>query len=458
MRLQTDRSHELAPTAGRGETEHDHDLGGRHWQAWGLRWLLAAISIFHLLQGNREGAVVAALGFAVSMLPPIISHFSKWHVPRLLELTFVAAMFLQYVSESFKLFEIFSYWDKLVHSSEIFLASAVATYLLLGYRELHELDIPDGLAAAGAMLFGMALGATWELVEFTLDWFGNANLQKSNADTLTDILTNDAGAIFGTLLAFWLYRHHATEQQRHEFGKIADWLTGRLARLFAEHGFQIGVGIGLAIAAIVAAGWLMDRGPLPPGPSGEATPASWDFTANMTDAVPVATLVGDWRQDARGICKVNDVPVRPGSEQMGLLALAPDVRYGGSAGLVATSTFYSERPQLGAGTAMDTGLAFGLRDAENFYLMKASALHDTYRLERYVGGRRRDLREERVRLRGNDWHELRLELFGDQATVFHDGRKIFEERGLEQTDGGVALWARVTTAGCFAEAAVQPSV
>jgi MFS family permease len=411
-----------------------------------------------LLQGNRDGAVVAGLGFATTLLPLIISHFSKRHVPRLLELTFVAAMFFQYVSESFKLFEIFSYWDKLVHPAEIFLAGAVATYLLLGYRELHELDIPDGLAAAGAMLFGMALGASWELVEFALDWFGNANLQKSNADTMTDILANDAGAIFGPLLAFWLYRHRTTEEQRHELGEIAEWLTGRLARLFEKHGVRVGIGVGLAIAAIVLAGWLMDRRPLPPGPPGEAIPASWDFTANPNSAVPEAILLGDWRQDARGICKVNDPPVRPGSEKMGLLGLAPDVRYGGSSGFVATTTFYSQRPELGAGSAMDTGLAFGLRDADNFYLVKASALHDTYSLERYIGGRRRDLREERVRFRGNEWHELRIEISSDQATVFHDGRQIFEERGLEQTDGGVALWARVTTAGCFAQATVQPSL
>jgi hypothetical protein len=424
-------------------------LSERHWEAWGLRWLLAAISIFHLLKGNQEGAIVAAQGFVVSMLPPIISHFSHRHVPRLFELTFVAAIFLQYVSESFKLFEIMSYWDKIVHPGEIFLAGALATYLLLGYRELHELEIPDGLAAAGAMMFGMALGAFWELVEFGLDWFGNANLQKSNADTLTDILANDAGAIFGPLLAFWLYRHVTTQQQRRGFGEIAEWLTGRLARMFEEHGVRIGVIVGLAIAAIVVAGWLMDRRTLP---------ASWDFRASAIDPSSTTALVGDWQQEPRGICKVNNAPVRPGSEKMGLLALEPDVRYGEPNGFVATTTYYAERPVLGDGTAMETGLAFGLRDADNFYLMKASALHDTYSLERYIGGRKRDLREERVRLRGNEWHQLRLELFSDQATVFHDGRMIFQEHGLEQTDGGVALWARVTTAGCFADAAVQPSV
>ena len=55
---------------------------------------------------------------------------------------------------------------------------AIVTFLFLGYRHLHQLKLPDGLSAAGAMLFGMTLGASWELLEFALDWFGNANLQK----------------------------------------------------------------------------------------------------------------------------------------------------------------------------------------------------------------------------------------------------------------------------------------
>jgi hypothetical protein len=446
----------LGLTAGRGKSERGNLVGRPHWESWGLRALLGAVSLYHLVHGNREGVVVTALGLVVAMVPPIISRYSHWHVPRLFEITFVAAMFLQYVSESFKLFEILSYWDKIVHSAEIFLAGALATYLLLGYREIHELEIPDGLAAAGAMLFGMALGAAWELLEFGLDWFGNANLQKSNADTLTDILTNDAGAIFGPLLAFWLYRHHATEQQRREFGEIAEWLTGRLARLFAEHGLRIGVIVGFAIATIIAAGWLMDRRSLPPGPTSESVPLSLDFTFSEIDTTAVTILAGDWRKEERGVCKINEAPVRPGSEQMGLLALAPDARFGASTGFEATTTYYAERPRFGDGTAMDTGLAFGVRDAENFYLMKASAIHDAYVLERYIHGRRRDLREERVRTRGNEWHELRLQVLHDTVTVFHDGRKVLDEGGLEQADGGLALWARVTTAGCFAEAAVRP--
>jgi hypothetical protein len=438
------------------KASRDHDRGGRHWESWALRVLLVGIVAYHASHGNWNGAIVAGEGILAVMIPLLISRFSGWHVPRLLELTFVLAMVLQFGSESFKLFEIFTYWDKLVHPAEIFLAAGVATFLFLGYRELHRLGIPDGLAAAGAMLFGMTLGATWELVEFALDWFGNANLQKSNADTLTDILTNDVGAIFGTLAAFWLYRHKTAPHQRSEFGEIAEWMTDRLAQLLARHGFLVGVAVAILVTGIVAAGWLIDRQPIPPPPSATGQSGTWTFSPGSGTSGPFGVLLGEWGTDERGICRTNTERPPPGSEQMGLLMLGPGTSYGDGVSYLASTRLLAERPPLGSGTAMEVGIAFGVRGPDDFYLLSASMLHDVLILERYVHGRRRDLREERLRWRGDEWHTLGVEVRGDRALATADGRPIFEERGLAETNGGVGLWARVTTAGCFGEARVEP--
>ena len=279
-----------------------------------MRALLIVPLVVQLVRGNHGGAIVAAEGIVATFIPLLISRWSGLHIPWLLEITFLLAMVLQFGSESLKLFELFTYWDKLVHPLEIFLASGVATYLLLGYRHYHRLKIPDGLAAFGAMLFGMSLGAFWELVEFAMDWFGNANLQKSNADTMTDIFVNDVGAIFGTLLAFWLYRHWASEHERREFGEIAEWSTQWFARLLERHGRAVGIGFGLVVLAIVFAGWYIDRGPIPPPPPGlpplgwtNAAPRQWTLASadsGRTDRRPA------WRLDHRSAGRL---PGEPGS-------------------------------------------------------------------------------------------------------------------------------------------------
>lgn len=444
------------PPRGAAAPVGSSDLGraGRHWESWSLRALLVAVVAYHLVQHNGPGATVAALGLATTLIPLLITRLSGWHVPRLLELTFVLAMFLQYVSESFKLFELLTYWDKIVHPAEIFLAAGVASYLLLGYRDCHQLEIPDELAAAGAMLFGMTLGATWELVEFALDWFGNANLQKSNADTLTDILTNDAGAIFGTLLAFWLYRHRTDERQRRAFGELAEWLTGRLVTLFTRHGVLVGVIVALLVGAVITAGWLVDRAPPPVAPPPAPPAGFWRFVPPESLTAPPAALLGFWRPGEQGTCRVNPEQPPPGSEKMGLLLLTSGTGF--DAGYAASTRYYLQRPPLGAGTAMEAGLAFGVRGPDDFYLLKASALHDALILGRYLHGHWRDMREERLRIHGDEWHELGLTVRGDQVAAFSDGRPVFQESGVLETAGGLGLWARVTSAGCFSEAQAAP--
>jgi hypothetical protein len=429
---------------------------GPHWESWALRALLLALAAWQLLSGNRGGATVAGMGLAVTFIPALITRFSGWRVPRNLELTFVFAMFLQYVSESLKLFEILTYWDKIVHPTEIFLATGVAVFLLLGYRERHQLDIPDGLAAFGAMLFGMALGASWELVEFAFDWFGNANLQKSNADTMTDILTNDAGAIFGALFAFWLWRHHTSQRAREESGQIADWLTGRLAGLLGRHGFLVGILVALAFAAIIFAGWYVDRGPIPNPPAGIGHAADWRFAASDAPPHDAQVLLGEWQPTDWGLCRVYEEPPRPGSEQMGLVALEPGQSFGARGGFRLAGRYYLERPPLGAGTAMDAGLVFGLRAPDNFYVLTVSAIHDTVALHRYRHGRVRWVREEHYLTRGDEAHALSVEVQGGRVVASIDGTPLFDERGIVDADGGIGLWARVTTLGCFSDVQVTP--
>lgn len=424
--------------------------------SWLLRAALAVLAVWQLLHGNTQGAIVAGQGLAITFLPPIVSRLGGRPVPRLIELIFVGAMAFQYGSESLKLFELLTYWDKIVHPTEIFLATAVVTFLLLGYREVRQLDIPDGMAAVGAMLMGMTIGATWELVEFAFDWFGNANLQKSNADTMTDILTNNTGAIFGALLGFWLYRHRTTNEQRQHCGEIAVWLTDHTAPFVMRHGVVAGVLLALAISGLVFAGWLMDRHPLPPAPSAQGGAADWRFAGGAPLDSSAAVLSGEWQPNAAGICRTDAERPAPGSEKLGLLALAPGQSYGDAAGFRFAADYLAVRPPLGAGTAMQAGLAFGIRDPDDYYLLEISAIHDVLVLEHYINGHKRWVREARVRTRGDEWHQLALTVQADTVSAYLDDQLFFQKSGLPDTGGGIGLWARATQEICFSAVRVEP--
>jgi hypothetical protein len=266
------------------------------------------------------------------------------------------------------------------------------------------------------------------------------------------MVSNDIGAFVATLIGFWLYFHILGRQQRGEMGQIARWLSGGPARLLGRHGRLVGGVLACLVAALLAATQWVDRGTpalaadLPPGQSYD-----WSRATPPADA---RVLVGTWQPgEEAGMCRVDlenaEVP-RPGSEQMGLLALASGSVYGeGAQAFTVTTHYFEQRPSKSQGTQMDAGIAFGIRDDSDFYVLEQSALHDILRVDRYVHGRRRDVREKLARTHGNEWHVLEARVGGDRVSASLDGDEIFAVSGLPETAGGIGLWARTSAATCF---------
>jgi hypothetical protein len=426
-----------------------------HWESWLLRVALLGTALFGALNHNQAGVTVAVEGLVVSLIPLLVQRLSKTHVPRALEFAFVLGMALQFISESTKLFELFTYWDKLVHSTLVALTGVVAAWLMLGFAHARGKHIPVQFGALFGMLIAMVIGALWEFIEFGSDYFGDANLQKSNGDTITDIIGNDLGGWLAVLVGIWFYAHVLKEQQHREMGEIAGWLAHGPRRLLHRHGRIVGAVVAVAFAfALFMSRWV-DRDPvaLASGlPAGESQ--HWDFVADPTGGT--AVLSGDWVPDPeRGICRLNPEHPNPGSEKPGLLQLAPGTVYGANGTpFHLQARYYEERPPIVRGSEMDGGVAFGVRDDKDFDLLEQSALHDVLRLDRYIHGKRRDLREKLYRTHGNEWHVLTVDVAGGHVSAAVDGESVFATDNVSATEGGIGLWARTAAATCFSEAEV----
>jgi hypothetical protein len=420
-------------------------------EAWLLRLGLAGLAAIQVLQGNTSGALVAAEGLVVSVLPRLLERLSKTPVPRSIEALFVVGMGLQFTSESLKLFELFTYWDKIVHPTLVALTVWLSAWLLLGYRDAFGKRLPIHLVAAFALLLGMTVGAAWEYVEFLSDWFGDANLQKSNADTMTDLIANDIGAFIAVLLALRLYPTWLSRAQRVDAGRVAQWLAHGPSHLLEQHGGLAGAVLLTVFIATAGTARAIDQGA--PEVAAAQQPARSLTWRGMSD--PAQVLAGDWLEDERGTCRDNPEHPKPGGEKPGLLQVAPVNVYGGDQAFTFESRVFEERPPRSEGTQMDGGLAFGIRDKDDFYLLEQDALHDVLRLDHFIHGRRRDVREELVRTHGNEWHTLRLRVSGSHVEAGIDGQPAFAVDGVSDTSGGIGLWAPVVAATCFQDTRVQ---
>jgi hypothetical protein len=169
---------------------------------------------------------------------------------------------LPVLSTATGLYDHLTHWGKLVHAVDGFCATFIFATLLLAWRDAASVDLTNELAGLLSIFAGIVFGVLWEIVEFIRDWVAYSDLQKSNTDTMTDLLCNDLAVIVAALLAVRLYTRVATATPRQTLGRTAQWLVDGPSRVLDHHGFTIMLVVAIAMAGSVAALWFAGR-PVP---------------------------------------------------------------------------------------------------------------------------------------------------------------------------------------------------
>ena len=103
------------------------------------------------------------------------------------------------------------------------------------------------------------------------------------------------------------------------------------------------------------------------------------------------------------------------------------------------------------------GLAVRVKDANNYYVVRANALEDNVRLYAVIDGDRRQFAGKSVKVAANQWHTLRLRAIGDRFTVYFDGAALFEATDRRIAEPGrVALWSKADSVTEFVDLAIEP--
>jgi hypothetical protein len=103
------------------------------------------------------------------------------------------------------------------------------------------------------------------------------------------------------------------------------------------------------------------------------------------------------------------------------------------------------------------GLAVRVKDARNYYVVRANALEDNVRLYAVIDGDRRQFAGANTKVATRQWHTLRLRAAGDRFTVFFDGAQLFEATDKRLSGGGgVALWSKADSVTEFVDLTIDP--
>lgn len=103
------------------------------------------------------------------------------------------------------------------------------------------------------------------------------------------------------------------------------------------------------------------------------------------------------------------------------------------------------------------GLTVRLRDADNYYVVRANALEDNVRLYRVVRGDRQQLASASTKVASGVWHSLLLRAEGDRLSAIFNGQKLLavSDRTFPGL-GKVALWTKADSVTHFDQLKIQP--
>jgi hypothetical protein len=102
------------------------------------------------------------------------------------------------------------------------------------------------------------------------------------------------------------------------------------------------------------------------------------------------------------------------------------------------------------------GIAIRLKDANNYYVVRANALENNVRLYAVIDGDRRQFAGKNVVVAPTQWHTLRLRAVGDRFTVYFDTALLFEatDRRINEP-GRVALWTKADSLTEFVDLTIE---
>jgi hypothetical protein len=185
--------------------------------AYFFQALIALNAVHAFFIGEYHAMFTALLMFAMTLIPYVVAQRMNIHLPWFvffliaLSLWFHTAGYIQGYYTTF-----YPYYDKVAH---VVAGTAVALLGLLGVIFLDKylkMNLSPVFIVFFTIIFGVALGAFWEMYEFLVDIFFGGNLagpmQVSNTDTMLDMMFVLLGSLIVAFTGIFWFKHHRKEE------------------------------------------------------------------------------------------------------------------------------------------------------------------------------------------------------------------------------------------------------
>lgn len=176
---------------------------GTNWRgfrviAWIGQSLLAIFVIFAAYQGNWINALALACFLVVSLVFVIQDN----RLPTLFDFLFVVAALLNAMGWVWGLFYLPGLYDEIIHAYTIFAITLALSFLV--YKSMLDIFRDRKLLYLVTIAsFGIAIGALWEIAEWSAGKILPSEVIGSLNDTITDLVMDTLGAVLAAVFSLW---------------------------------------------------------------------------------------------------------------------------------------------------------------------------------------------------------------------------------------------------------------
>jgi len=146
-----------------------------------LRMLVLAMAILQFFNGDYENVFLCILTLLLLLAPAFIQVQFRIELPSVLEVIVLVFVFsAEILGEISSFYEIFPFWDTVLHTMNGFLAAAIGFSLvdLLNRSDRVKFELSPLYLAIVSFCFSMTIGVIWEFFEFGMDQLFGFDMQK----------------------------------------------------------------------------------------------------------------------------------------------------------------------------------------------------------------------------------------------------------------------------------------
>lgn len=161
-------------------------------------------AIYSLYKQSWLNLFFSVSTFVLMYFPSMIEKHLEVDYPEEFEILIMVFIFASLFLGEFTFYKMFWWWDAILHGLSGLIIATFAFSLVYILNRGKKIRLNPFFVALFSFCFAVALGALWEIFEFTMDQILNINMQKSGlVDTMQDLILDSIGALIISMIGFF---------------------------------------------------------------------------------------------------------------------------------------------------------------------------------------------------------------------------------------------------------------